>query len=125
VAALLGFVAVLDGGLGAFYDQAIRFQADRASPFSVWGWYDLPGPQRAVQLAAALLAIAVAFVPRRRDTITVAALGAAVLIAVQLGMTHWFYLYVVWFLPLALVALIAPAVGPARSSPPAPATSSG
>ncbi len=32
----------------------------------------------------------------------------AVLIAVQLAASHWFYLYVVWFLPLVLVALLAP-----------------
>ena len=48
----------------------------------------------------------------------VAALGAAVLIAVQLAMTHWFYLYVVWFVPFVLVALFAgraqPAGGGAR-----------
>ena len=48
-----------------------------------------------------------AFVPRRRDPITVAALGAATLIALQLALEHWFYLYLVWFLPLAFVALFA------------------
>jgi hypothetical protein len=47
-------------------------------------------------------------VPRRRDIVTLAALGAAVLIALQLAVTHWFYLYLVWFLPLVLVALLAP-----------------
>ena len=36
----------------------------------------------------------------------VAALGAAVLIALQLGITHWFYLYIVWFFPLVMVALL-------------------
>jgi hypothetical protein len=46
-------------------------------------------------------------VPRRRDARQVAALGAAVVLAVELAMTHWFYLYVVWFLPLVLVALLA------------------
>jgi hypothetical protein len=59
-------------------------------------------------VAAALLALAVAFVPRRRSPVQVAALAAAVVIAVQLVVTHWFYLYVVWFLPLVLVALLAP-----------------
>ena len=44
--------------------------------------------------------------PRRRDVVEVAALGAAVLIALQLGMTHWFYLYIVWFFPLVMVALL-------------------
>jgi hypothetical protein len=54
------------------------------------------------------LAIAVAFVPRRRDVVVVAALAAAVVIALQLAVTHWFYLYLVWFFPLVLVALLAP-----------------
>jgi hypothetical protein len=38
--------------------------------------------------------------------VTVAALGAAVLIALQLGVTHWFYLYIVWFFPLVMVAVL-------------------
>ena len=39
-----------------------------------------------------------------------------VLIAVQLAATHWFYLYVVWFVPFALVALFAAhGAGPARA----------
>jgi hypothetical protein len=45
--------------------------------------------------------------PVRKTALQVAALGAAVLIALQLGMSHWFYLYVVWWLPLALIALLA------------------
>jgi len=49
----------------------------------------------------------VAWWPRRKSTIQVAALAAAVLIAVQLGATHWFYFYVVWFLPFVLAALFA------------------
>jgi hypothetical protein len=93
-------------GLRTFYDRTIGFQADRGSPFSLWGLYDLPG--RTLVLAAALLlAVVVAFFPRRRDPVTVAALGAATLIALQLGLEHWFYLYLVWFLPLAFVALLS------------------
>ena len=107
LAAGLGLVAILDGGLGEFWSRAIVFQADRESPFSVWGWYDLGALQLVAQVAAAALAVAVAFVPRRRDAISVAALAAAVLIAVQLTAGHWFYLYVVWFLPLMLVASVA------------------
>ena len=54
-----------------------------------------------------------------------AALGAAVLIALQLTMTHWFYLYLVWFLPLLLIALLTPAAaGSARSPSPDPDPSS-
>ena len=55
--------------------------------------------------------------PRRVDARTVAALGAAVLIALQLIATHWFYLYIVWFVPFVLVALFAEH----RGQPAAPA----
>jgi hypothetical protein len=54
-----------------------------------------------------VLAVAVAFVPRRQAPRQVAALAAAILIAVELAMTHWFYLYVVWFLPLFMVAVFS------------------
>ena len=63
--------------------------------------------QLAVKIGAAGLALLVAFVPRRVDPRAVAALGGAVLIALQLAATHWFYLYVVWFVPFVLVALFA------------------
>lgn len=105
--AVAGASLLLVGDLSTFYDRTIGFQADRDSPFSIWGYYDgLGAAQVAVTIAAGLLAVAVAFVPRRRDVVTVAALGAAVLIALQLAVEHWFYLYLVWFFPLALVALL-------------------
>ena len=50
-----------------------------------------------------------------------AALGAAVLIALQLAASHWFYLYIVWFVPLVLVALLAAHRVQPRREPPAPA----
>ncbi len=106
-AAFLPFVP--HGGVRALYDRTVGYQASRPSPFSVWGQVDgLGGVHTAVKAAVAALALAVAFVPRRRDPVQVAALGAAVVIALELTMTHWFYLYVVWFAPLALVALMAP-----------------
>ena len=95
------------GGLHAFYDRTLGFQASRGSPFSVWGLYDWTAPQAVVQAGAAILAVALAFVPRRRDVVGLSALCAAVLIALQLGVTHWFYLYLVWFLGPLLVALLA------------------
>jgi hypothetical protein len=113
----LGFVAVVAlalapvaarEGLGTFYDRTLGFQADRGSPFSVWGLYGgLGGLQAVVTVGALALAVAVAFVPRRRDLVSVAALGAAAMIALQLALDHWFYLYLVWFLPLSLFALLA------------------
>jgi hypothetical protein len=97
---------VPDGGLRELYDRTVGYQAGRPSPFSVWGQVDsLDWLQTVVKFAAVGLALAVAFVPRRPDERQVAALGAAVLIALQLAVTHWFYLYVVWFVPFVLVAM--------------------
>jgi hypothetical protein len=99
------------GGLAELYDRTLGYQAGRPSPFSIWGQIDgLDAVQVAVRIAAVVLAFAVAFV-RRRDVLQTAALAGAVLIAVQLGATHWFYLYVAWFAPLALVALLGPYSG--------------
>jgi hypothetical protein len=104
VAAMLP--VLLDGNLRAFWHDTIAYQASRSAPFSIWGlWGGLSFAQHMVQGAAVALAVAVAFVPRGRRTIVeVAALGAAVIIAVQLGLTYWFYLYVVWFFPLVVLA---------------------
>jgi hypothetical protein len=111
-------LALVPFDLSKLYDATVRFQATRDSPFSIW--HDLPaGAQTAAQLAAVALALAVVFVPRRpRDVPTLAALAAAVLIALQLAVEHWFYLYIVWFAPLIWLAQLG---GSARSTPPAPA----
>jgi hypothetical protein len=99
---------ILDPGLSTFWERTVAFQAGRASPFSIWGQEPSLEPlQTAVKVAVGALALGVAFLPRRRDPITVAALGAAVLIAVQLTVEHWFYLYLPWFLPFMFVALFA------------------
>jgi Glycosyltransferase family 87 len=120
VAAGLAFAPVLlPGEGGEFWRRAVVNQAERESPFSLWGLVGgLRGVQTGVQLAVAALAVTVAFVPRRRDVVTLATLAAAVLIAVQIGVTHWFYLYIVWFFPLVMVAVLAGS-GPA-GPPPAP-----
>ena len=100
---------LLRGGdeLRTFWDHTIAFQRERGSPFSIWGLYGgLDTVQTAVQLAAVLLALAVGVWPRRPTLVQVAALAAAVVIALQLGVTHWFYLYIVWFFPLVMVALL-------------------
>jgi hypothetical protein len=61
-----------------------------------------------------VLALALALVPRRSDLIGLAALSAAILIAVQLGVTYWFYLYIPWFFPLAMIALLGAVYAPVR-----------
>jgi hypothetical protein len=120
VAAALAFAPILPhNSLRAFWDHTIAFQANRGSPFSVWGLYDpdvswLDSAQHVVQIAGAALAVALAFVPRRRDLVGLAAGAAAILIALQLGVTHWFYLYIPWFFPLVMLALVG------RFGPPVP-----
>ena len=118
-------VAVLpflpDGGPREIYDRTLGYQAGRDSPFSIWGQVEgLGGVHTAVKAGAAALALVVALVPRRPSVRQVAALGAAAVIAVQLTTTHWFYLYVVWFLPFVLVAFFGgyeTAFGGARERP--------
>lgn len=94
-----------------FWEHTIAFQAQRGSPFSVWGLYDpdvgwLNYAQRVVQVAGGALALALALVPRRRDVVGLAACSAAILIALQLGVSHWFYLYIPWFFGPVMLALL-------------------
>ncbi len=107
IAALLMW-PVLDPGLGTLYDRTLGYQAGRDSPFSIWGQVAALEPLRiAITAAVAALALLLAFRPKEKQLLQVAALGAALLIAVQLTMQHWFYLYIVWFYPLLLVTLAA------------------
>ena len=126
---------LLNDNLRAFWHDSIVYQADRTSPFSVWGlWGGLGFEQHLVQGAAIALAIVVAFFPRRRGVVEVAALAAAVMIAVELSASYWLYSYIVWFFPLVAIALFGsfpsrepetlselrvPAPAPARSPSPA------
>jgi hypothetical protein len=105
-AALVSVPALSHDSLHTILQRTIDYQANRGSPFSVWGLYGLPGLQRVVQLAAITLAVALAIVPRRDDLVGLAAACAAVMIATQLGVEHWFYLYIPWFFGLVMIALI-------------------
>jgi hypothetical protein len=124
---VLGFVVVtvavmtwpaIDPGLKTFYDRTIASQAGRSSPFSIWGQAPSLEPIRIGLLAlTGIASIAFAFIPRRKNHIQLAALSAALLILLQLTLHHWFYLYIVWWFPLLLIALAA---SPARTSRPGP-----
>jgi len=136
-AALASIPALSHDSLHTIYSRTIAYQDERGSPFSVWGLYGgLGGAQLAVQIAAVVLAVVLAIVPRRADLVGLAAACAAVIVATQLGIDHWFYLYIPWFFPLAMLALLgrfsdpqsppsAVASALARWSRPAVAASSG
>ncbi len=111
----------IDPGLRTFYDRTIAYQAGRNSPFSIWGQTSLEPLRIALLAGTGALSLALAFVPRRKTLVQVSALGAALLIALQLTMHHWFYLYIVWFYPLLLVALAAPPSSPVAAPAPSPA----
>jgi hypothetical protein len=99
-----------------FWDRTIGYQSGRDSPFSVWGWGqyhakgipDLGFLQPVLAALAVGLAGLVAFYPRRKGPLELAALTAALLVAFQLTLTHWFYLYLPWIVPFVLVWLLLP-----------------
>jgi hypothetical protein len=115
-AAVVSVPIFLHGGtLRDFWDATIGYQADRGSPFSIYGlWGGLDWLRLIVEVAAVGLALAVAVLPRRRDLVGLAALAAAVLLAVQLSLSYWFFLYLAWVVPLILVALLCREGEPAR-----------
>jgi hypothetical protein len=113
---VLGFVAVtvavliwpaIDPGLKTFYDRTIASQAGRSSPFSIWGQTSLEPIRIALLALTGVASVASAFIPKRKNPIQLAALSAALLLLLQLTLHHWFYLYIVWWFPLFLVALAA------------------
>ena len=95
----------IDPGLSTFYDRTIGIQADRESPFSIWGQTSLEPLRLALLVGLGVLSLVFAFVPRRKSLVQLAALSAALLILLQLTLQHWFYLYIVWFYPLFLVVV--------------------
>ena len=108
---------VLKSDLGAFWRDSVKYQSDRVTPFSVWGlWGGLGGLQHVLQGAVIALALGVGFLPSRRTVVDVAALGAAVLISLQLVTNYWLYPYIVWFFPLVIVAMLG--AHPDRDQPP-------
>ncbi|HWM64517.1 MAG TPA: glycosyltransferase 87 family protein [Solirubrobacterales bacterium] len=114
----------IDPGLSTVWDRTIGYQADRDSPFSIWGQVPSLEPLRIALLGGVgALSIALAFWPKGKTPVQLAALGAALLIGLQITAEHWFYLYIVWFYPLLLVAMatVEREPSPARSSRPAPA----
>ena len=104
-------VAVLpDGGMRESGIARSASSSGRDSPFSIWGqeaWL-AQDPSKVARRGAGR---AVASSRATRHRCQVAALGAAVLIALQLTLAHWFYLYIVWCFPLVLVALLARGTG--------------
>jgi hypothetical protein len=99
--------------LRTFGRRTLEYQVERESPFSLWDWGqyhargipDLSAAQTLLQVGVLVLAGVTAAVPRRKGPLELAALTAAVLLAFELVLTHWFYLYLPWVFPFVLLAL--------------------
>jgi hypothetical protein len=102
-----------------FYDRTVSFQLGRHSAFSIWDWGqyhakgipDLHLVQRLLQVVLVAGSIALAWWPRHRSPLRMAALTGAVLVGFEFVLTHWFYLYLPWFYPFVALALVAPLPG--------------
>ncbi|MEX1357978.1 MAG: hypothetical protein WD981_05090 [Gaiellaceae bacterium] len=98
-----------------FGERSLVWQIGRESPFSIWGWGqyhaagipDLHLAQLALQILLVVGALAVAFVPRRKSPLQLAALTGVLIAGFELVQTHWFYLYLPWFFPFAAIAFLA------------------
>ena len=122
-------ILLLEPSLGdavrTFWERTVEYQSSRDSPFSIWGWGqyhaagipDLGFVQPVVAGLAVAIALVVGLVPREKGPVELAALTAAVLIAFQLSLTHWFYLYLPWMLPFVVLWLVLPAPRPPEPEP--------
>ncbi len=121
--AVVAVPALTHDSLHEIYERTLVYQSNRGAPFSVWGLYGgWHGWEVVAQVAAVALAVVLALVRRRGGGDSIPALAAAcaaILIAVQLTLEYWFYLYIPWFFGAAMVALLAGATPPA---PPAGAS---
>jgi hypothetical protein len=107
-----------------FWDRTLGFQLERESPFSLWDWGqyhargipDLHLAQLVLQAGVLVLAGVAAAVPTRKGPLELAALTGAVILAVELVLTHWFYLYLPWILPFVTLALFLPLSASARKA---------
>jgi hypothetical protein len=116
------------GAVETFWERTIRFQLDRDSPFSLWEWGqyhaegipDLGFLQPPLAVLAVALAVLVAVYPRRKGPVELAALTAAVLLAFQLSLSHWFYLYLPWLFPFVMLWLLLPEDRTQSAVPPLP-----
>jgi hypothetical protein len=86
------------------YDKTIAYQAGRPAPFMPWGFedYHLEALRDPVRYVAIGFALVIALVPRRHDVTGTAAIAVAVIVGLQMSTEYWFYMYLVWLVPLLI-----------------------
>ena len=101
-----------------FWTRTVGFQIGRAAPWSLWDWGqyharglpDLHLVQRVLQVLLVVGAVVVAFFPKHKSPLQLAALTAVLLAGFELVVTYWLYTYIPWFYPFAALTLLAPAL---------------
>ena len=102
--------------LRLFYDRSVAFQMGRSAPFSLWDWRqyhargipDLHAVQRVLEALLIAGALVVAFFPRVKSPLQLAAFTAALLAGFELVLTYWLYTYIPWFFGFAAITVLAP-----------------
>jgi hypothetical protein len=108
-----------------FWDRTLGWQIDRQSPFSLWDWGqyhargipDLHIGRWVLEALLGIGALLAYFFPRRKSPLQLAALTAALLLGLEIVLTHWFYLYIPWFFPFVVFGVLAPAPPPRVAAP--------
>jgi Glycosyltransferase family 87 len=118
---LLVFAPVLShGGASAFLTRTFGFQIGRGPGYSIWerlgeqafggasAWINAAGgvAHGLIIALAGAFAVALLWLPRRRDTVGLAAASAATLAAVLFCEGYYSFTYILWLAPLALAALL-------------------
>ena len=97
------------GGVRELWNCTLGYQFSRPADLSAWALVpDFTWAQKLLEGLGLALAAGLAVLPRGRRTLgQVAALAGAIAVAFQIPTGHWFYFYIMWFAPFALVALFA------------------
>ena len=105
--------------IATFWHRTVGYQLGRSAPWSLWDWRqyharglpDFHPVQRLLQGMLLVGAIVVAFRPRPKSPLQLAAFTAALLAGFEMVQTYWLYTYIPWFFPFAAIALLVPATG--------------
>src|SRR5262249_59358076 len=97
-----------------FWTRTVGFQIGRAAPWSLWDWRqyharglpDLHIVQHLLQGVLIAGAVALAFFPRYKSPLQLAAFTGVLLAGFELVVTYWLYTYIPWFYPFAAIALL-------------------
>lgn len=106
VLAVLYVYPALDPGLATAWERTIETQLDRDAPFSIWGQVPALEPLKTLWMVGVVVfGASLLLIPRRRSLVQVAALTSAVILAVQISLEYWFYLYIPWFTGTVFAAI--------------------